>query len=512
MLRSVSLVIPPDKSISHRVVMLAAISKGNTRIKNLLMAEDIKRTIEVFRAMGVKILPLTLTLSPKGRGNKESRLSPSGRGKGEGDDVIVNGVGMRGLKKPFKELYLGNSGTTMRILPGILAGQGFEAKLTGDRSLSGRPMKRIAEPLRKMGASVTGREGVLDSAKYSSSEVEKTILPRSNNIDIYPPLVIKGGRLKAIKYRSKVASAQVKSCILLAGLYASGVTAVTEPEKSRDHTERMLKQFGVKIFSTREVYPERSRGTRSKNIVRAIRLGGESRTVSLKGPAILKSPGVVEVPGDISSAAFFIVAGCILPDTKIIIKNVGLNPTRTGVLDILRKMGADVQLRKVPAATCEVGQAGEPVGDIVVKPSQLKGVTISPKEVAGAIDEMPIIMVAACFAKGKTVIRGAGELRVKETDRIKSMATNLRKLGADVQLRKLPAATCEVGQSKREEIVINGGKPLHGARVSSFGDHRTAMSMLVAGLRTKGRIKVTGLECINKSFPNFLKLLEKINF
>lgn len=439
-MKAVSIEIPPDKSISHRAVILSSISEGATTIRNLLMAEDIKATIDAFRAMGVNI-------------------------RFKGRDAVVYGVGMRGLKKPNKPLYLGNSGTTMRILPGILAGQDFEVVLTGDESLSSRPMRRITEPLRKMGVSIEGRG-------------------RSRS-ELYPPLTIRGNRRpKAIDYKSKIASAQVKSCILLAGLYADGVTSVAEPVQSRDHTERMLKQFGVKLFSIRFA--------RSKNIVR-VRPKAESRTIGLKGPVKLKSPGAIKIPGDISSAAFFIVAGCILPNIKITIKNVGLNSTRIGVLEILKKMGVNLT-----NLTMLELSGYEPIGDIIVKSSKLKGVTISPKEVVRAIDEMPILMVAACFAKGRTTIKGTEELKVKETDRVYSMVTNLRKIGADVQIKK-------------KNIIINGGKLLHGARVSSFGDHRTAMSMLVAGLGAKGKVIVTGLDCINKSFPNFLNLLNKLN-
>lgn len=425
-MKAVSITVPSDKSISHRAVMLASVSKGTTRIKNLLISEDIKRTIEAFQAMGVSIKKV------KGKGWR------------------VNGVGMAGLKKPSGQLYLGNSGTTMRLLPGILAGQDFEVILTGDKSLSARPMKRIAGPLIKMGATVKG-EG------------------RKVKGEVYPPLKIRGGKLKAIKYKSKIASAQVKSCILLAGLYADGITIVSEPEKSRDHTERMLAMFGCRVK-------------------------GAGRRVSVDGPVELKSPGVVEIPGDISSAAFFIVAGCILPDIKIIIKNAGFNPTRTGILDILKKMGADIEVKGVGLRV----KSEEPAGDIIVKSSKLKGVTISSKEVIRAIDEIPVIMVAACFAKGKTIIKGVKELRVKETDRVNSMVINLGKLGSDIRV-------------KGETIIINGARLLHGAKVSSFGDHRTAMSMLVAGLGTKGKVIVTGLGCINKSFPSFIRLFEKLD-
>ena len=360
----------------------------------------------------------------------------------------------------------------MRILPGVLAGQDFGVTLKGDKSLSGRPMKRIVEPLRKMGVDI-----------------------RSSR-NFFPPLIIHGGKPKAIRYRTKIASAQVKSCILLAGLYADGMTSVTEPMKSRDHTERMLKYFGSRLPST-SLGTGKARGSR----------------VSVSGPVKLKSPGVIEIPGDISSAAFFIAAGCILPGIKVIVKKVGLNPTRTGVIDILKKMGADIKAQ----GSRLKAQGGEPYGDIIVKSGGLKGVTISAKEVVRAIDEIPIIMVAACFAKGKTVIKGIKELRVKETDRIHSMVTNLRKLGANIRLKaqgsrlkeKKMRSTASSLQPKHEYIVIKGGKPLHDAVVSSFGDHRTAMSMLIAGLAVKG-VRVTGLACIDKSYPGFLEALRKL--
>ena len=258
----------------------------------------------------------------------------------------------------------------------------------------------------------------------------------------------------------------MKSCVLLAGLYAKGVTSVSEPVKSRDHTEQMLRRFGCRVK-------------------------GVGCRVSVKGPVQLRSPGTITIPGDISSAAFFIVAGCILPNTKIIIKNVGLNQTRTGIIDILKRMGANIKFTLHPSPFTER------VGDIIVKSSKLKGVTISPREVVRAIDEIPVIMLAACFARGTTYIKGIGELRVKETDRVKSMVTNLRKLGADIEV-------------KGEGCRVNGGKALHGATVSSFGDHRTAMSMLIADLAIKGKVKVTGLSCINKSFPNFSEIASSL--
>ncbi len=368
-------------------------------------------------------------------------------------DIIVYGVGLHGLKNPVKPLFLGNSGTTMRLLSGILAGQDFETILTGDKSLSVRPMRRIVEPLRKMGAVIEGSRGHL-SVPYCRSE-------------LYPPLRIKGGKLKAINYKSKIPSAQVKSAILLAGLYADGITSVTEPVKTRDHTERMLRQFGVR---------RKVKGLRCE----------------VKGPAKLRPPGTIRIPGDISSAAFFIVAGLILPNSEITVKNVGLNPTRTGILGILKKMGANLTiLTRLDLSDYE------PVGDIVVRSSRLKGVRISPKDVVQAIDEIPILMVAACFAKGRTIIEGIGELHVKETDRVHSMVTNLRKMGAEIEV-------------KSEKLKVKGGRLLHGAKVSSFGDHRTAMSMLIAGLAAKGKIELDDTSCINKSFPNFIELTKKL--
>ena len=399
--------------------MLASISKGNTLIKNLLMGDDVLRTIRAFRAMGVTI-------------------------RHKGKDILVRGVGARGLRKPTKPIYLGNSGTTMRILPGILACQDFRVTLEGDASLSKRPMKRIVEPLRKMGVKISG----------------------SGKNDGYPPLKIKGGRVKPVKYRSNIASAQVKSCVLLAGLFAEGVTEVKEPVRSRDHTEEMLKLFGCKVKV-------------------------EGLKVSVRGPVRLESPGEIEIPADVSSAAFFMVAACILPGMKIILKNIGLNPTRTGVIDILKEMGADIRIERKSRGV-------EPKGDVIVASSRLHGITISPKEVVRAIDEIPIIMVAACFAKGVTIIHGIGELRVKETDRIASMVTNLRKVGADIKV-------------KGDMLKVGGLKLLHGATLRSFGDHRTAMSMLTAGIAIKGNVRVTGLSCINKSFPGFQKLLRKLN-
>ncbi len=408
--------VPGDKSISHRAVMLNAVSKGEAAIKDFLMAEDCIATIDAFKNMGVSISV---------------------------DDVVrVKGLGLRGLKKPKRELYLGNSGTSMRLLLGILSGQSFETILSGDESLSRRPMKRVTVPLRKMGADIEGK----DDANFA-------------------PLLIRGGKLKAIAYDSPVASAQVKSAILLAGLYAEGVTSVREPVKSRDHTERMLKLLGADIK------------------VKGLK-------VFISGKNELKAKDIV-VPGDISSAAFFIVAALLLPGSKITIKNVGVNETRTGIIDILKRMGASIE-------TKPLGDTGEPIADIRISSSDLKATVVEKDEVPRAIDELPALMVAASLAKGTTVIKGAAELRVKETDRIESMSKNLRSMGGDIKT---------VG----DNIIIEGKDGLSGAELSSFSDHRTAMAMAVAALGAKGESVINDTACIATSFPEFFNILKSIS-
>jgi len=461
-LRVVRIIIPPDKSISQRAIMLASISEGATHIKNLLMGDDVLHMLRAFSAMGVQIdYPNNLDI--KEGCNKLYTSSSS-------IDIYVHGVGMKGLKRPSRDIFLGNSGTGMRLLSGLLSGQNFEVRLTGDESLSKRPMRRIVEPLRKMGAEIFGSR----SPGVSRRDARLGKVQTLGQEEIYPPLQIHGGRLKAISYRLPIPSAQVKSAILLAGLYTEGLTSVIEPIKTRDHTERMLKLFGCNIKV-------------------------QGRRVTLKGPAKLKSPGIVEIPGDISSAAFFLVAGLVLPDTKIIVEDVGLNPTRIGILDILKKMHAKITILTRPGVSMF-----EPVGDIIAYPSRLRGIRISPEDVARSIDEIPILMVAACFAEGQTTIEGIEELHVKETDRIKSMVTNLSKIGADIRLE------ARGSRLKRERVVINGGRPLHGGRVSSFGDHRTAMSMLVARRLAGVDLEVTGLDCIKKSFPGFERVFASV--
>jgi 3-phosphoshikimate 1-carboxyvinyltransferase len=408
--------VPGDKSISHRALILSAISEGKGRIKNLLSSEDVGRTLRAFQDMGVRI-------------------------KAKKSEVKVNGLGLDGLKAPASSLYMGNSGTAMRLLAGLLAGQKFSSKLTGDESLSKRPMRRIMEPLGKMGAEISGTE-------------QGTA-----------PLLIHGRPLKGIRYEMPVASAQVKSCILLAALYAKGLTEVIEPLKSRDHTERMLRSFGVDL--------EQSENT--------IRLEGRQRLAATD----------IEVPGDISSAGFFIVAGLLVPGSNIVIRGVGINPTRTGLLEILESMGARIALEN------QASLGDEPTADIVVQTSRLHGVKIGKDLIPRAIDEIPVLCVAAALAEGLTEISGAGELRVKETDRIGSLVLELKKFGIRIE-------------EKADGMIIEGVEKLAGARVQSHGDHRLAMALSVAGLMAEGETEVKGTSWINTSFPGFPEIFKQL--
>lgn len=413
--------VPGDKSISHRSIMLGALAEGVTEISGFLQGDDSLNTLRCFRAMGVAI-----TEPVDGH-------------------VRIEGVGLRGLCAPTHPLYVGNSGTSMRLMAGILAGQTFDTVLEGDESLSRRPMKRVIEPLTQMGA-------VIESAEGGRS-----------------PLTIRGGHpLKAINYPLPMASAQVKSCVLLAGLYASGQTCVTEPAPTRDHTERMLAGFGYAV--------DRSGAT-------ACVTGGGRLT-----------PRAIEVPADISSAAFFMVAASIAPKADITLLHVGMNPTRTGIIDILKLMGADITLHHLR----EVG--GEPVADIQVKSSPLQGIEIPESLVPLAIDEFPVLFIAAACAVGRTVLTGAEELRVKESDRIAVMADGLQKLGIDA----MPTA---------DGMVINGrgdeATPLGSAEIWSQGDHRIAMAFAVAGLRTQGEITIHNCEFVETSFPGFASLFRR---
>ena len=405
--------VPGDKSISHRSVMLGSLADGVTRVTGLLEGEDVLSTLGAFRAMGV---------------------SADGPDNG---NLIIHGVGLHGLKAPRRVLDMGNSGTAMRLMTGILAGQPFDVELTGDASLNKRPMGRVADPLRTMGASIATSEGGR------------------------PPLRIQGGRkLHGIGYRLPVASAQVKSCLLFAGLYADGETAVTEPAPTRDHTERMLRGFG---------YTVQTRGAR----------------VSLRGGGRLKACDI-DVPADISSAAFFLIGASIAPGSDIVLEHVGVNPTRLGVINILKLMGADLALLNPR----EVG--GEPVADIRVRAARLHGIRIPEDQVPLAIDEFPALFIAAAAAAGETILTGAHELRVKESDRIAVMAQGLARLGIDA--RETP-----------DGIVIQGGR-WRGGEIDSHGDHRIAMAFAMAGLCASGPITVRDCKNVDTSFPGFARL------
>jgi len=405
--------VPGDKSISHRAIMLGSLAEGETRVSGFLEGEDSLATLNAFRHMGVRI-----------EGPEQGRL-------------VIHGVGRRGLAAPAAALDLGNSGTSMRLLCGLLAGQGFPVTLSGDASLRSRPMQRVTEPLGRMGARI-----------------------RTSPAGTAPLRIEPVRRLRAIDYRLPMASAQVKSCVLLAGLYADGETCVTEPAPTRDHTERMLAGFG---------WPVRRQGPRV-----CVRGGGR-----LEGC-------LIEVPADISSAAFFMVGAAIAEGSEITLEHVGVNPTRDGVINILRRMGADIQL----LGRREVG--GEPVADIRVRASRLRGIDIPPQQVPLAIDEFPALFIAAACAEGTTRLSGAGELRVKESDRIQVMADGLAALGVRVE-------------ATPDGIIIQGGG-LHGGRVDSHGDHRIAMAFAMAALRADGAIRIADCANVDTSFPGFVEL------
>lgn len=407
-----SIRVPGDKSISHRSIILSSIADGDSRISGFLEGEDSLNTLKAFQAMGVSI---------------------------ERDDsvILVHGVGLNGLKAPTEKLDMGNSGTAMRLLLGLLAGQAFDSELIGDDSLSTRPMNRVIIPLRTMGA-------IIDSQKGGTA-----------------PLIIHGkARLKAINYDLPMASAQVKSCLLLAGLYARGKTMIREPAPTRDHSERMLRGFGCEVITS----------------------GNE---ISMQGQQWLKATNI-DVPADISSAAFFLVAASIAENSELTIEHVGINPTRTGVIDILRLMGADITLSNEK----EIG--GEPVADITVRAAALQGITIPEELVPLAIDEFPVLFIAAACAEGETVLTGAEELRVKESDRIQVMADGLNILGINA---------IATGDGMR----IIGGKFGEG-QVESHGDHRIAMAFSVASLRATGPLTINNCSNVNTSFPGFVAL------
>lgn len=404
-----TLTVPGDKSISHRAVMFGALANGTTKISHFLEGADCLSTISCFRKMGIDI-----------ERNK--------------DEILVHGKGLHGLCAPSGILDVGNSGTTTRLISGILAGQKFASELDGDDSIRTRPMKRIMTPLNRMGADI--------------------VSIRDNGC---APLRINGKNLHGIHYDSPVASAQVKSCVLLAGLYADGITSVTEPFLSRNHTEIMLNYFGAEVHS-------------------------EGTTASVKPEPVLNGREV-KVPGDISSAAYFIAAGLLTPDSEIMLRNVGINPTRAGLLKVCMDMGADITL-------LNQSTEGEPTADLLIRTSSLKGTTVEGEIIPALIDEIPMIAVMAAFAQGTTVIRDAQELKVKESDRIAVMVENLRRMGADIE-------------GTDDGMIIHGGKPLHGAVIDSHLDHRVAMSFAVAGTVCDGTVDINGGDCVKISYPDF---------
>lgn len=414
--------VPGDKSISHRAVMLGSIALGTTEITHFLKSADCLSTISCFRSMGIRI---------------EDRP----------DRILVHGKGLRGLSAPDSVLPAGNSGTTARLLCGILAGQTFSSTLSGDDSLNSRPMGRVITPLCNMGAQITGSHG-----------------------SQFAPLRITPGKLHGITYRLPVASAQVKSALLLAGLYADSETSITEPAPSRNHTELMLKNLGADLFSSHNT--------------------DHSVTICIKPCQELHARKIC-VPGDISSAAYFIAAGLLTENSELLIKNVGTNTTRSGFLKVCRAMGADITL------SGQSSEAGEDRADLLVRTSRLKAVTIEGPMIPSLIDELPILAVLAAYAEGTTVIRDAAELKVKETDRIDAVTVNLRAMGANVT-------------PTEDGMVIEGGRPLTGTHIQTFLDHRIAMSFAVAGLAATGRTIIHDSQCIDISYPTFFTDLDKI--
>lgn len=409
--------IPGDKSISHRAVMFGSLAEGTTEVTNFLQGADCLSTISCFRKLGIEIE------------NTSQR-------------ILIHGKGPHGLTEPSDTLDTGNSGTTTRLISGILAGQRFTTILNGDASIQTRPMKRIITPLSIMGADITSLKGN-DCA----------------------PLRICGGQLHGIAYKSPVASAQVKSCVLLAGLYADAPTSVTEPVLSRNHTELMLAGFGAHVASS-----------------------GTTATIE---PEPDLNGMKIEVPGDISSAAYFLAAGLMIPNSEILIKNVGINPTRDGILRVAKEMGGDITILN------EKTSGGEPTCDLLVRSSSLKGVTIGGKIIPTLIDEIPMIAVMACFAEGITTIKDAQELKVKESNRIDTVVTNLKAMGAHIE-------------ATDDGMIIEGGYPLHGAVIDSHLDHRIAMSFAIGALGADGETRIEGAECVKISYPEFYQTLEKL--
>lgn len=417
-----TIAVPGDKSISHRAAILNALADGEATVQNFLVGEDCLSTLRVLRSLGI-----------------ESSLDASGAAP----ELRIRGAGLHGLREPVEILDCGNSGTTMRLMSGVLAGQAFHSVLSGDASLNTRPMARVAAPLREMGAQIDGRDGGRQA-----------------------PLAIRGGGLHGICYRMPVASAQVKSSVLLAGLFASGETIVEEPEQTRDHTERMLGAMGARI-------------------------GREGPAVRLI-PGDALAPLSMRVPNDISAAAFWMVAASVHPDAEVHLTGVGMNPTRTGIIDVLRAMGADLSVQE------ERQVAGEPVADIVVRSARLRGTRVDGDLIPRLIDEVPALAVAAAFADGATEIAGAAELRVKESDRIAATVSELAALGVAI--------------SEREDgMVVEGGSGVGGGSVRSFNDHRLAMALAAAALAGSGDVRIAGAEAVAISYPAFWQHLHELS-
>lgn len=409
--------VPGDKSISHRAVMFGSLANGRTTVEHFLPGEDCLSTIFCFRKMGVEI-------------------------EQTDEQVSINGKGWNGILEPEYILDVGNSGTTARLLLGILAGLPMHSCLIGDDSIGKRPMRRVTEPLREMGALIDGRKD-----------------------GQYTPLSVRGGRLKGMHYRSPIASAQVKSAILLAGLNGDGVTTVTEPYQSRDHTERMLQAFGVEVE-------------------------GNENSVSVRGGQSLTATSIY-VPGDISSAAFFLVAGAITPESNVTLKNVGINPTRTGIIDVLQHMGASISI------TNKHEKNFEPFADLQISTSKLKGIEISGSLIPKLIDEIPIIALLATQAEGTTIIKDASELKVKETNRIYTVVNELTKLGANIE-------------ATDDGMIIHGGVTLKGSKVNSYGDHRIGMMLSIASFISEGIVEVENTEAIAVSYPTFFEHIQAL--
>lgn len=410
--------VPGDKSISHRAVMFGSLAQGTTEITHFLQGADCLSTIDCFRRMGIEV-----------------EQTPSA--------ILVHGKGLHGLQKPQTILDCGNSGTTTRLISGILAAQNFDVTLTGDESIQKRPMKRIMTPLSEMGARITSMNGTGCA-----------------------PLHIEGSALKGIHYTSPVASAQVKSCVLLAGLYADGETSVTEPSLSRNHTEIMLNYFGANVTSV-----------------------GTTATIL---PEPILSGRKVNVPGDISSAAYFIAAAMLVPNSEILLQNVGINPTRDGILRVFKDMGADITFLN---ENCD---NGEPTADLLVRTSSLHGVTVGGDIIPTLIDEIPMIAVVAAFAEGTTVIKDAAELKVKESNRIDTVVTGLKAMGCDIE-------------ATDDGMIIRGGRALHGGVIDSKKDHRIAMSFAIGALAADGVTEIVDADCVNISYPGFYEDLERLS-